>query len=138
MTLVDPSGIRPLYEMHKNCNITYTYIFGNSHYYIVISPIQLEDPVAVKESELIPANQEKRDANFPLYVTASINYDDFHPTFTIGDGSSSIDPISQKTFYNVPLQKHQTYYYFIRAYSVAHTTEVSQRIYVCTYVLVTI
>ena len=91
----------------------------------MISLIKLEDTEAVKESELISANQEKRDVNLPLYVSASVNYDDYHPTFTIGDGSSSTDPISQKTFYNVPLQNQQTYYYFIRAYSAAYTAEVS-------------
>ena len=93
-----------------------------SHYYIVISLEQLEDTEAVKESELVPANQTKRDAEFPLYVAASINY---RPTFIIGDGSISTDPISHKRFYNIPLQKQQIYYYFIRAYSEAHTTEVS-------------
>ena len=91
----------------------------------MISLEQLEDTEAVKESELVPANKAKRNANLPLYVTASVNYGDFHPTFTIGDGSSSTDPISQTKFYNVPLQKQQTYYYFIRAYSTAHTVEVS-------------
>ena len=96
-----------------------------SHYYIVISLEQLEDTEAVKESELLPANQVKRDTHSPLYVTASVNYDKYLPTFTIGDGSSSSDPISQKKFYNVPLKKGETYYYFIRAYSEAHTTEVS-------------
>ena len=96
-----------------------------SHYYIVISLEQLEDTEAVKESELLPANQAKRDTDLPLYVTASVNYEEFQSTFTIGDGSSSTDPISQRIFYNVPLQKEQTYYYFIRAYSTAHTIEVS-------------
>ena len=86
---------------------------------------QLEDTEAVKENELLPANLVKRNADLPLYVTASVNYEDFHPTFIIGDGSSSTDPISQETFYNVPLQKQQTYYYFIRVYSEAHTREVS-------------
>ena len=87
---------------------------------------QLEDTEAIKESDLLPANNNaKRDTDLPLYVTASINYDDFHPTFTIGDDSSSTDPLTQRIFYNVPLQKQQTYYYFIRAYSTAHTIEVS-------------
>ena len=99
-------------------------MFNDSHYYIVISQIKLENTEAVKESELLPANQEKRNVNLPLYVTASVNYEDYHPTFTIGDGNNFIDPISQKTFYNVPLQAQQTYYYFIRAYSAAHTNEV--------------
>ena len=89
----------------------------------MVSLEQLKDTEAVKESELIPADQAKRNVDLPLYVTASVNL--FHPTFTIGDGSSSTDPISQRTFYNIPLQKEQTYYYFIRAYSEAHTAEVS-------------
>ena len=89
----------------------------------MVSLEQLEDTEAVKESELIPADQAKRNVDLPLYVTASVSL--FNPTFTIGDGSSSTDPISQRTFYNIPLQKEQTYYYFIRAYSEAHTTEVS-------------
>ena len=86
---------------------------------------QLEDTEAIKDSELLPANPVKRNADLPLYVTASVNYEDFHPTFIIGDGSGSTDPISQTTFHNVPLQKQQTYYYFIRVYSAAHTVEVS-------------
>ena len=92
----------------------------------MVSLEQQEDTEAIPDSELLPANPAKRNAHLPLYVTASVNYDDFRPTFTIGDGSSSTDPITQTVFYNIPLQKEQTYYYFIRAYSVAHTTEVSQ------------
>ena len=90
----------------------------------MISLEQLEDTEAVKESELLPANQAKRDVDLPLYVTASVNYSNYHPSFIIGDGSSSNDPISQTEFYNIPLQRQQVYYYFIRAYSKAHTTEV--------------
>ena len=87
---------------------------------------QLEDTEAVKDWELLPVNLVKRNAEFPLlYVTASINHGGFHQNFIIGDGSSSTDPILQTTFYNIPLQKEFTYYYFIRAYSAAHTREVS-------------
>ena len=95
-----------------------------SHYYIIVSLELLEDTESIKESELLPASEAKRDASLPLYVTASVNSEDFHPTFTIGNGSDSIDPITKRAFYNVPLLKQQTYYYFIRAYSEAHTTEV--------------
>ena len=91
----------------------------------MVSVEPLEDTEAVKDSELLPANLVKRNADLPLYVAASVNYEDFHPTFIIGDGSSSTDPISQTTFHNVPLQKQQTYYYFIRVYSAAHSREVS-------------
>ena len=90
----------------------------------MVSLDQLEDTEAVKESDLIPADQVKRNADLSLYVTASVQSENFHPTFTIGDGSSSTDIISQRTFYNVPLRKQQTYYFF-RAYSEAHSTEVS-------------
>ena len=93
----------------------------------MVSVEQLEDTEAVQDSELLPANLVKRNAHLPLYVTASVNYEDFHQNFTIGDGSSSTDPISQTTFHNIPLQKQQTYYYFIRVYSAAHTTEVSRK-----------
>ena len=79
----------------------------------------------MKESELRPANQAKRNVDLPLYVTASVKYEDFLATFTIGDGSSSPDSNSQRMFHNIPLEKQKTYYYFIRAYSEAHTTEVS-------------
>ena len=91
----------------------------------MVSLEQLEDTKAVMESELLPADPVKRNAHLPLYVTASVNYNDFHSTFTIGDGSCSTDPVTQAIFYNAPLQKQQEYYYFIRAYSEAHTTEVS-------------
>ena len=91
----------------------------------MVSLEQLEDTEAVTESELLPADPVKRDTHLPLYVTASVNYNDFNPAFTIGDGSSSTDPMSQRVFYNIPLKKQQVYYYFIRAYSQAHTTEVS-------------
>jgi len=94
---------------------------------------RLEDTATVKESELLATNQAKRSTKFPVYVTASVNYKNFHSTFAIGDGSSSTDPISQTIFYNIPLQNHQTYYYFIRAYSIAHTMEVSYNI--CSYFL---
>lgn len=88
----------------------------------------MEDTEAIKESELSSLanyNQTKRNADFPLYVTASVNYEDFHSHFTIGNGSNTTDPISQRIFYNAPLQKQQKYYYFIRAYSKAHTVQVS-------------
>ena len=91
----------------------------------MVSVEPLEDTEAVKDNELLPANPVKRNADLPLYVTASVNYEDFRPTFIIGDGRNSTDPISQTTFYNAPLQKQLTYYYFVRAYSTAHTREVS-------------
>ena len=91
----------------------------------MVSLEQLEDTEAVMESELLPADPVKRDAHLPLYVTASVNYNNSNPAFTIGDGSSSTDPITQRKFYNIPLEKQQVYYYFIRAYSQAHTIEVS-------------
>ena len=90
----------------------------------------LEDTKAVKESDLVSTNETWDTDDLLLYVTASLNYRDIRQTFTIGDGSSSTDPISQRKFYNVPLQKQQAYYYFIRAYSEAHTTEVSYKIVV--------
>ena len=92
----------------------------------MVSLEQLEDTEAVMESELLTADPVKRDTHLPLYVTASVNYNNFRPTFTIGDGSSSTDPITQRKFFNAPLQKQHEYYYFLRAYSEAHTTEVSQ------------
>ena len=91
----------------------------------MVSSEQLEDTEAITENELLPANPVKRDTHLPLYVTASVNYDDYHQNFTIGDGSSSTDPITQTIFYNIPLEEQQEYYYFIRAYSEAHTMEVS-------------
>ena len=90
----------------------------------MVSLERLEDTEAVNESELISSNQMKRNADLQLYVAASVNYSNYRPSFTIGDGSSSSDPISQAKFYNIPIQRQQVYYYFIRAYSEAHTTEV--------------
>ena len=98
----------------------------------MVSLEQLEDTEAVKESALLPADQAKRNSDLPLYITAYLNYKLLHPTFTIGDGSSSTDPTSQRTFYNVPLQKQQTYCYFIRVCSEAHTTQVCMCVPVCT------
>ena len=98
----------------------------------MVSLEQLEDTEAVTESELLPADPVKRDTHLPLYVTASVNYEDFHQTFIIGDGSSSTDPITEATFYNAPLQQQQEYYYFIRAYSIAHSKQVAT-----TYILST-
>ena len=95
----------------------------------MVSLKQLEDTETIMESELLPANNAKRNSHLPLYVTASVNYDDFRPNFTIGDGSISTDPITQTIFYNIPLEEQQEYYYFIRAYSEAHTTEVSSYSY---------
>ena len=91
----------------------------------MVSLEQLEHTEAITENELLPANPVKRNTHLPLYVTASVNYEYYHQNFTIGDGSSSTDPITQTIFNNVPLQKQQEYYYFIRVYSEAHTMEVS-------------
>ena len=89
----------------------------------MVSLKKLNDTKAVQESELLAANEAK-NAELPFYVTASVKNEDALQTFIIGDGSNSTDPISQRIFYNVPLQKQQTYYYFIRVYSTAHTTQV--------------
>ena len=83
----------------------------------------LNDTNAVEEGELLPAN-EASNAKLSFYVTASVKYENILRTFTIGDGSNSTDPISQRIFYNIPLQEQQTYYYFIRVYSTAHTAQV--------------
>ena len=90
----------------------------------MVSLKPLEDTEGVKESELLSAHQGNTNDDL-LYVTASVKYKDIRQIFTIGDGSRSTDPLSQRIFYNVPLQKEHTYYYFIRAYSTAHTIEVN-------------
>jgi len=90
---------------------------------------KLEDTNAVKESDLLPFDQEtqkKRNSAFPFYVTASVTNSISSPVneFTIGSGSTTSDPITTTQFYNAPLQQDETYYYFIRAYSEAHTRQV--------------
>lgn len=105
--------------------IIIVFLLCYSHYYIVISLKLLEDTEVIQESELVSANQARRNTDLPIYVTASVNYDNFHSNFTIGDRSDFTDPMSQRIFYNAPLQKQQQYYYFIRAYSKAHTIKVN-------------
>ena len=87
------------------------------HYYIVVSLRLLEDTKAIEESELLSAIEAKAN---DVYITASVDYVNFSPYFTIGDGSNSTDSITKRTFYNAPLWKQQEYYYFVRAYSKAH------------------
>ena len=112
--------------------ITCVIVSSCSHYYIVISLELLEDPEAIKESEL-SANPTN---DLPFYVTASVNYENFQSHFTIGDGSNSTDPILQRKFYNAPLLKQQEYYYFIRAYSEAHTIQVNHSVFIMILILV--
>jgi len=93
----------------------------------VISLEKLEDTNAVKESDLLPFDQgtrKKRDNPFPYYVTASVAKSRSSNEFTIGDGRSTFDLVTSRQFYNAPLQQDNTYYYFIRAYSEAHTLDV--------------
>ena len=90
----------------------------------MISTELLENISSVKESQLLPVNRVKRDSDLPYYVTASVTYNRSLPLFNIGSGSDTIDPVSGRHFYNAPLHKEQTYYYFIRAYSAAHTSQV--------------
>ena len=90
------------------------------YYYIVVSLRLLEDTIAIKETELSSAIEAKANNDLPFYITASVDYVNFSPHFTIGDGSNSTDSITKRTFYNAPLQKQQEYYYFVRAYSKAH------------------
>jgi len=87
----------------------------------VVSSESLEDTEDIEDTELLPVGE---DNDHPYYVTASVTYNRSLPLFTIGSGSDTIDPVTGRHFYNVPLQKEQTYYYFIRAYSGAHTSEV--------------
>ena len=96
-------------------------IFYLSHYLIVVSSESLEDTEDIEDMELLPIGQ---DNNHPYYVAASVTYNRSLPLFTIGSGSDTIDPVSGRHFYNAPLHKEQTYYYFIRAYSAAHTSQV--------------
>ena len=121
MTLVVQSGTYLMYLA-----ITCVIVLSCSHYYVVISLELLEDPEAIKESELLSANPTN---DLPFYVTASVNYENFQSHFTIGDGSNSTDPILQSKFYNAPLLKQQEYYCFIRAYSEAHTMQVNHCFY---------
>jgi len=92
-----------------------------SHYLIVISSKSLEDTEDIEDMELLPVGQ---DNDHPYYVTASVTYNRSLPLFTIGSGSDTIDPVTGRHFNNAPLHKEQTYYYFIRAYSAGHTSEV--------------
>jgi len=91
----------------------------------VISSELLKDTNAINESQLFSVNRVKRDSDFPYYVTASVTYNRSLQLFTIGSGSDTIDTVTGRRFTNAPLHKEQTYYYFIRAYSAAHTSEVS-------------
>ena len=97
-----------------------------SHYFIVISPHPLDDTEAVKESDMLPFNPIHNDDNFPLYVTASVinNRNRILDTFIIGDSLDTTDPVTGRHYLNAPLDKDRTYYYFIRAYSEAHTRQV--------------
>jgi len=100
-----------------------------SHFYIVVSLERIEDTNGVKESDLLPFDQEKRkkrNSAYSFYVTASVTNSRFSPVneFTIGSGSTTFDLGTRTQFYNAPLQQYETYYYFIRAYSEAHTPEV--------------
>jgi len=87
----------------------------------MVSSESLEDTEDIEDVELLPVGE---DNDHPYYVTASVRYNRSHQLFTIGSGSDTIDPVTGRHFYNVPLHKEQTYYYFIRAYSTAHTIEV--------------
>ena len=90
----------------------------------MVSSELLKDANGINESQLLPVNRVKRDSDLPYYVTASVTYNRSLPLFTIGSGSDTIGLVTGKIFYNAPLHKEQTYYYFIRAYSAAHTSEV--------------
>jgi len=102
------------YAIFKNFNV-------HSHYLILISSESLKDTEDIEDTELLPVGQ---DNDHPYYVTASVTYNRSLPLFTIGSSSDTIDPITGRRFYNSPLHKEQIYYYFIRAYSAAHTSEV--------------
>ena len=107
----------------------YYHILFCSHFYIVVSLEKLEHTNAIKESDLLPSDQEmkkKRNSVFPFYVTASVTNSISSPVteFTIGSGSDTYDSVTERQFYNAPLQQDETYYYFIRAYSEAHTPAV--------------
>ena len=86
----------------------------------------MEDTEAVEESDMLPFNPIHNDDDFPLYVTASVinNRNRVLDAFTIGDNLDTTDPVTGRHYFNAPLDKGRTYYYFIRAYSEAHTRQV--------------
>ena len=119
----------------------YYHILFYSHFYIVVSLEKLEHTNAIKESDLLPSDQEmkkKRNSVFPFYVTASVTNSISSPVteFTIGSGSDTSDSVTGRQFYNAPLQQDETYYYFIRAYSEAHTSTVCVDVYLSIYLLI--
>ena len=108
-------------EKSTGCQLSLFMIFYPSHYLIVVSSESLVDTEDIEDIKLLPIGQ---DNDHPYYVTASVTYNRSLPLFIIGSGSDTIDPVSGRHFYNAPLHKEQTYYYFIRAYSAAHTSQV--------------
>jgi len=113
-----------IFILCSKAHINVSLCFKCSHFFIVVSLELLEDANGIKESQLLPVNRVKRGSDLPYYVTATVTYNRSLPLFTIGSGGDTIDPVTGRYFYNAPLHKEQTYYYFIRVYSAAHTSEV--------------
>ena len=72
------------------------------------------------------AYQEATDSGLVYYVAAALAYSEYSDSnnFTLGNGKRT-DGLNGQQFTNVKLNTDTTYYYFIRAYSVDYTEEVT-------------
>ena len=72
------------------------------------------------------AYQEATDSGLVYYVAAALAYSEYSDSnnFTLGNGKRT-DGLNEQQFTNVKLDTDTTYYYFIRAYSVDYTEEVT-------------
>ena len=76
--------------------------------------------------------REATDSGLVYYVAAALSYKEYSDsnTFTLGDGKRT-DGLDGQQFTNVKLSTDTTYYYFIRAYSVDYSEEVTYYQYCC-------
>lgn len=99
-----------------------SYSLHYRHLFVVVTTDENLIPSQVPDDDLV----DYSSASMNMYITAvvrNMSGDQWEKEIVIGDNSN--DTHDQVTYYNVPLDKENTYYVFVRAYAYSHTQSVS-------------
>ena len=107
-------------------NSSITIIMAHPLYSFVYILVSTDGLVKPDKSTISLAYQEATDSGLVYYVAAALSYTEYSDSniFTLGNGKRT-DGLNGQQFTNVKLNTGTTYYYFIRAYSVDYTEEVT-------------
>lgn len=92
-----------------------------SHLFVVVTTNATTVPLTVPDRELVSFSESDK----MMYITTvvrNMSGDQWEKKIVIGNGSNFA--LDEKTYYNAPLNKDNTYYIFVRAYAYNHSPSV--------------